>query len=167
MSTTMQHVVLILTGTATALMAGLFYAYSCSVMPGLGRLSDLQFLSAMQSINSAILNPVFFLGFLSPIVLLPLSSYLSYSTPVNLRFVCLLLATATYFIGVVGVTGVVNVPLNDALTQFDLKAATSESLAQQRLLFEALWNMGNLWRTLASFSTSVLVIIACVCPSKN
>jgi len=163
----MQHGVLIITGTSTALMAGLFYAYSCSVMPGLGRLSDLQFLSAMQSINSAILNPVFFLGFLSPLLLLPLSSYLSYSAPVSARFVCLLLATFTYFIGVVGVTGAVNVPLNEALAQFDLKSASAEALTQQRILFEARWNMGNVWRTLASIFTAVLVIVACVCPSKN
>ena len=41
----------------TGLMAGLYYAYACSVMLGLSRTGDRTFVSAMQQINVAILNP--------------------------------------------------------------------------------------------------------------
>ena len=41
----------------TGLMAGLYYAYACSVMPGLSRTDDRTFVSAMQQINVAIINP--------------------------------------------------------------------------------------------------------------
>jgi len=57
---TIQNITLVITTTTTSLIAGLFYAYSCSVNPGLRRLADKEYLTAMQSINKAILNPVFF-----------------------------------------------------------------------------------------------------------
>ena len=41
----------------TGLMAGLYYAYAYSVMLGLSRTDDRTFVSAMQQINVAILNP--------------------------------------------------------------------------------------------------------------
>jgi uncharacterized membrane protein len=45
--------------TVTAgLVAGLFYSYACSVMPGLGRTDDQTFIRSMQSINVAIVIPL-------------------------------------------------------------------------------------------------------------
>ena len=52
----------------TGLMAGLYYAYAISVMLGLSRTDDRTFLSAMQQINVAILNPWFFVSFLGALV---------------------------------------------------------------------------------------------------
>ena len=46
------------------LLAGLFYAYSVSVVPGLGQADDRTLVDGMQQINEAIENPVFFVGFL-------------------------------------------------------------------------------------------------------
>ena len=42
---------------ATGLMAGLYYAYAYSVMLGLSMTDDRTFVSAMQQINVAIINP--------------------------------------------------------------------------------------------------------------
>jgi len=55
---------LIVATITTGLMAGLFYAYACSVMPGLGRADDRTFVSAMQQINVAIVNGWFLIIFL-------------------------------------------------------------------------------------------------------
>jgi uncharacterized membrane protein len=41
------------------LMAGLFFAFSVSVMKALARLPSAEGIAAMQSINVAIINPVF------------------------------------------------------------------------------------------------------------
>ena len=41
------------------LMGGLFFAFSVAVMKALGRLPPAEGIAAMQSINVAILNPVF------------------------------------------------------------------------------------------------------------
>lgn len=157
----MAHLVLILTTLASALIAGLFYAYACSVVPGLGRLPNAEYLAAMQSINSTILNPVFFASFMGTLLLLPLCTYLQYSTS-HPRFLFLLAASLVYAIGVFGVTAVVNVPLNEALSQFDLSSASPEALAAQRLAFEGRWNQWNTVRTVASILSLVLVILACL-----
>ena len=110
----LSTVILIITATATALIAGLFYAWSCSVVPGLARLNDAEYLASFQAMNRAILNPVFFASFMGTLVLLPLCTYLHY-TPGSVRFMLLLAASILYAVGVFGVTMAGNVPLNDML----------------------------------------------------
>ncbi|MGP3926838.1 hypothetical protein [Streptomyces sp. 8N616] len=55
------------------LMAGLFYAFAISVMPGLGRTDDRTFVDAMQKMNAAILNGWFAIGFAGALVLTALA----------------------------------------------------------------------------------------------
>ena len=63
--------------TVTAgLMAGLFYAFSISVMTGLGRVDDRTFVTAMQRINVAILNGWFALIFGGALVLTAVATVL-------------------------------------------------------------------------------------------
>ncbi|ETZ23619.1 DUF1772 domain-containing protein [Pedobacter sp. V48] len=160
----LTNIVLVLAGTATALMAGLFYAWSCSVNLGLAKLSDEGYLTAMQEINRAILNPVFFAGFFGALVLLPLSAYLHYGQPVQLKCWLLVAAALCYIIGTFGVTIFGNVPLNNALDAFDLKSASAEAMRLQRSGFEATWNALNTIRTVAATAAIVLVIVACLYP---
>jgi uncharacterized membrane protein len=159
---TVPTIVLIVTTTTTGLIAGLFYAYSCSVNLGLGRLSDEAYLTAMQSINKAILNPVFFASFIGTVILLPLCTYLHYRQPLSPKFIILVVATTLYVIGVFGVTIFGNVPLNEGLARFDFSAASIEDISRQRINFEKPWNRLHQIRTVASVVTLVLVIIACV-----
>jgi uncharacterized membrane protein len=51
------------------LLAGLFYAFVCAVMPALADSSDRTFVETMQQINKVIENPVFFASFLGAPVL--------------------------------------------------------------------------------------------------
>lgn len=156
---TTPGILLISATVTTALMAGLFYSYSCSVSPGLNRLSDASYLAAMQSINRAIMNPVFFVGFFGAAVLLPLSAYSHYGQPTSTRFWCVLTATVVYMIGVLGVTVAGNVPLNEALDAFDLQSASARELAAQRAAFEMPWSNLNRVRTIASTLALLLVVI--------
>jgi len=57
------QIVLVLATVATGLGAGLFYAFSCAVMPALRRSDDATRVQAMQRINASIQNPVFALSF--------------------------------------------------------------------------------------------------------
>jgi Predicted integral membrane protein len=152
----------LLTATATlcALMAGLFYAWSCSVMPGLARLSDKEFVSAMQSANRAIQNPVFFAAFFGAPIFLLVSAFWFYDETV--RFRLLLAATVIYLLGNFGVTVFGNVPMNNALDRFDLKNASEEETARQRTAFERRWTNLNHIRAAASTIALILVIIACL-----
>lgn len=163
MGLTFLQILLGITAVSTALMGGLFYAYSCSVNPGLGRLSDIGYLSAMQSINRAILNPVFFSSFLGSLVLLPVSTWAYFSYSVSPGSWCVLGATLVYFIGVFGVTMGGNVPLNNVLDKADLTAVAGGQLAQQRAAFEQRWNRLNTVRTVAAVVTVALMVAGCIC----
>jgi uncharacterized membrane protein len=144
----------------TALMAGLFYAWSCSVMLGFARLSDKEFVSAMQATNRAIQNPIFFIAFFGAPILLPLSAFLHYGQ--STRFSLLLAATIIYIIGTFGVTIFGNVPLNNTLDRFNLESATEEETAQQRANFEGRWNNLNTIRTVSSTLVVIFVVTACL-----
>lgn len=149
-----------MTTLATGLTAGIFLTWSCSVIPGLGRLSDLQYISTMQSINRAIQNPVFFSCFFGAAILLPVSVFRNYAGSWTTPLICLLSAAGIYLIGVLGVTIFGNVPLNEALDLVQIDSATPEILARERARFEGTWNRLNHVRTIAGILTFVLLLLA-------
>lgn len=159
---TFANIALLAAAFTTALIAGLFYAYSCSVNPGLGKLTDANYLLAMQSINREILNPVFFMSFMGTLVLLPLSTWLQYNPVAPLRFYLLLGATLVYAVGTFGVTIFGNVPLNNMLDASHIQSASPEVLSQQRALFEKPWNRLHGIRTVANSVALALVLLACI-----
>lgn len=163
----LTQLVLVLAGTTTALMAGLFFAFSCSVNLGLGRLSDAAYITAFQSINRAIQNPVFLLVFLGAPVLLPLSAWLHYRQPTSLRFWLLAAASLVYLVGALGVTIFGNIPLNEQLDSFQIMSASSDEIARQRTQFEGSWNRLNTVRTFASTLTVVLLLLAYLTPEES
>ncbi len=61
----MKTTLLLITTLSTGLMAGLFYSWTISVTPGLARLNDENYLRAFQSMNRAIINPVFLIVFIT------------------------------------------------------------------------------------------------------
>lgn len=154
-----SDIILVITATLTGLMAGLFYAWSCSVMIGFARLTDREFVAAMQATNRAILNPVFFAAFLGAPVFLIISTVLFYGTP---HFMLILAATVIYLIGNFGITMVGNVPMNNTLDQFDLTTATDEQTARQRRNFAPRWTTLNHIRAVASTVALILLIIVCL-----
>lgn len=160
----MKELCLVATTLLTGLAAGLFYAYSCSVTPGLARLPDDAYLAAMQQINDAILNPVFFLSFMGCVFLLPACAWAYAGTP---RFPWLLGAAILYVLLVFGVTVVGNVPLNEALARFDIGNATAQALSHRRQTFEGPWNFFHAIRTWAVVISFLMVVWACVMPFKT
>jgi uncharacterized membrane protein len=157
----MANTILIITATLTALIAGLFYAYTCSVNLGLGRLADSEYLAAMQSINRAILNPLFFASFMGTLFMLPLSTYLHYRQAHDTRFILLLIATLIYAAGTFGVTMFGNVPLNNILDKFNITTASTTEISTQREIFEKPWILLHNIRTVAAVISLILVIIGC------
>jgi len=164
---TPTNIIIVLTVTATALMAGLFYSWSVSVTNGLALLPDETYLAAFQSMNRAILNPAFLVCFLGTAVLLPVTAYLHYHQSISPRFVFFTAAAICYLIGVMGITMFGNVPLNEMLDAFDLTNASKEELAEFRAKFEGPWNGLHSIRTFAAILSIILVAIACVAPHDN
>lgn len=131
-------------------------------MNGLAKLSDRDFISAMQSLNREIQNPIFFTFFFSAAILLPFCTILQYQKSSTLVFGFLLAATFLYLIGVMGVTIFGNVPLNNVLDSFQLDGATMQEISLQRNQFEKPWVNLNFVRTAAAFFSILFVILACL-----
>lgn len=154
------NVISVICMTLTALQAGLFYAWSCSVMLGFAKLSDREFVSAMQKTNRAIQNPTFFASFFGAPIFLIISAVFHYNQPP--RFWFLLAATVVFLVGTFGVTVFGNVPLNNRLDQFDLESASDAEIDLQRKNFEKPWNNLNTIRTISSIIAVILIAIACL-----
>ncbi len=80
----MNFAVTLFAALGCGLMAGLFFAFSVSVMRALARLPAAEGIVAMQAINVAILNPVFlmaFFGTAAACVLVLIASFLRWHSP--------------------------------------------------------------------------------------
>ncbi|MEU9325367.1 anthrone oxygenase family protein [Streptomyces canus] len=142
----LQTVVLLTSTVSTGLLAGLFAGFAYSVMPGLGRSSDRTLVEAMQNINKAIIGPTFMLPFMGSIPLLALAAVLAWrghSRPVLPWIITALLLYLVAF----GITGAVNVPLNDQLVKVT-SLRDADTLAMARKHFESRWVTWNLVRAL-------------------
>lgn len=133
---------------AMGLVAGLFYAYACSVMPGLARTDDRTLVDAMQQINEAILNPVFALSFFGAPVLTAAAAILAWRSGSRQAARWVVAALVLYALAFVVTMGV-NVPLNDDLAAAG-DPATIRDLAAVREEFEDRWVTWNILRTVAS-----------------
>jgi uncharacterized membrane protein len=158
----MERLTLLATTLLTALLAGLFYAWSCSVMPGLARLTDPQYLHAMQAMNRAILNPVFFLSFLGSFFLLPVCAWQQARTLGVAGAGLVIAAAAIHWIGMMGVTAFGNIPINNMLDSTDLHSASASELSRLREALQGSWVRLNNVRTLACIVALVLLLIHCM-----
>lgn len=147
---------------ATGLMAGLFYGWVVSVIPGTTQLDDGDYVTTMQHINREILTPQFLVPFMGIPVLLGATAFAQWLADDERRAVLVGAAAVVYLVGVFGVTAARNVPLNDALGAFDLPAATPSGLAERRASYEGPWNRWNAIRTAANLAAFILVAIAAV-----
>ncbi|MEU9704558.1 anthrone oxygenase family protein [Streptomyces sp. NPDC047981] len=134
---------------ATGLLAGVWFAYVCSVMPALGRADDAVFVDVMRDINDVIQNPVFFTVFFAAPALTAVAARQLRGTAAKGWALAALLLSVAVFV----VTSTVNVPLNDALA-----AATDPVRA--RADFESPWVAWNLVRAVLSTAGLVCLVRA-------
>src|SRR5262245_35848657 len=143
----------------TGLITGVYYAYAVSVMPGLHRVDDRSFVDAMQQINDAIENPVFFLSFLGSPAFAGVAAVLAHRSRsrtltrwVDAGLALSLVASA--------VTVAVNVPLNSELADAGNPSRIAD-LAHVRDRFEGPWVAWNIVRTIASTASFAALIGSC------
>ena len=130
----------------TGLIAGVYYAFACSVMLGLGASGDRTFIEAMQNINKKIENPVFFLTFFGALIL-PAWALRTYRQDRTLRL-WIAAGLVLYTVGLL-TTMAVNIPLNNQLAAAGVPARIADPAAV-RARFEDTWNMWNIARALLS-----------------
>lgn len=144
----------------TGLMTGIFFTWSNAVKPGIGKLSDLEYLRALQSMNRVILNKAFIGMFLGALIAVTLVTIAHFKLFPNNIFWMFVIALATYCIGVYGVTVLGNIPLNELLDKTNLESITVEEIKALRTSIEVNWNNLNLIRFISSGITFVLLIIS-------
>ena len=141
-------------------MAGIFFTWSNAVKPGIGKLSDLEYLKAFQSMNRVILNNAFrlvFAGALIAVALVPVFYFNLY--PKNIFWV-FVLTLVIYWIGAFGVTILGNIPLNEILDKTNLESISSEEVKELRRSIEVKWNNLNLIRTISSGITFLSLLVS-------
>jgi uncharacterized membrane protein len=139
------------------LMAGLFFAFSVSVMKALARLPSAEGIAAMQSINVAIINPVFlaaFFGTAAACVIVMIAALLRWHDP---GAIYLLIGGTLYLVGTLLVTVAFNVPKNNALASVAPANAESTSVWTDYL---SKWTAWNHVRAAAALAAATSLTIA-------
>ena len=146
-----------LAALGSGLMAGLFFAFSTSVMSALGRISPPAGISAMQSVNVTILNPVFFAVFFGTALLSVVLIVGALAGRSDMSMIALLAGSVLYLAGCMAVTMVFNVPLNNALAAVAAESAEGTAISSRYL---AEWVPWNHVRTVACLASCAAFIQA-------
>ena len=147
----------LLAALGCGLIAGAFFAFSSFVMRALGRIPAPEGISAMQSINIVVLNPVFLLVFVGTAVLCVIAVVLSLLRWNQPGAAYLLAGGLLYVIGTFLVTMVFNVPRNDALAAV---APASPEGARLWADYLSSWTAWNHVRTVAALAAAASFSLA-------
>ncbi len=141
---------------SVGLMAGLFFAFSASVMRALGKMPPKDAILAMQLINVEIVNPVFLIVLVGSVIacLLTIVGSLSRLSDPSTGYA--VAGSVIYLIGSILVTAIFNIPRNNALSTLNPLAPTSPS-AWVSYLNE--WTQWNHVRGIAATIGSLLLAI--------
>ena len=137
-----------------ALMAGLFFAFSGAVMPALRRRPPEEGMAAMQTINIAIINPVFFVAFFGPALAsaaVAVLAAIDWSMPES---GWLFAGSLAHLVGTILVTMVRNVPMNNMLAGADPGTEEGADLWARYL---SRWTTWNHLRTILNLAATALL----------
>ncbi|MGH3449210.1 MAG: DUF1772 domain-containing protein [Haloechinothrix sp.] len=131
------------------LMAGVFVLYAHTIMRGLGKTDDRTFVDAFQSIDRAIINPLFMLTLFGALVSSGVAAVL-YLRDDGRSVLPWVIAAFALYLAVVVITVTVHVPLND-----DIKAAgdperIADLAAVRENFHETRWVAWNIVRAMAT-----------------
>jgi uncharacterized membrane protein len=163
----MERVLLVLTFIAaigSAILGGVFFAFSCFVMAALGRLPSEQGTAAMNAINVTILNPGFFFAFFGIALACSALAVIALFQISEIGAKLTLAASLIYIVGTIGATMAFNVPLNAALASVQAGSPESASL-WSRYVNE--WTAWNQVRTIASIISAILFTTALMFPAPE
>lgn len=138
---------------SSALVAGMFYAFSSFIMAALARVPPAEGMRAMNAINLTVITPSFMVLFMGTAVLGIGLAIWSLFSIAQTDSQLVLLGALLYLLGCFGVTMVFNVPLNDQLASAPTEAPWHSYLET--------WTLWNSVRTAAAtLSSAVLVTVA-------
>ncbi len=143
---------------ATAMVAGVFLAFSDFLMRALDTTGTAAGIETMQAINREVMRTIFMallIGMAPVSVIIGGYAYVHISGTTALL---LMLAAGVYLIGVFGVTIGFNVPLNNLLAAADPASSAGADLWKTRYLSN--WTFWNSVRTAGSALSAGLILYA-------
>ena len=148
----------IILGISSALVGGVFQAFSDFVMRGLARCDSAAGIQAMQYINKTVFTSVFLYTFLA---LMPASIVLAFLTPDMFEAGQYLvwMAAAIYSLTVFGVTIVGNVPMNEHLDRLNYSNPDSHDYW---IHYVKQWTRFNHLRTLGAIAAAICYLSAAI-----
>lgn len=140
------------------LLAGFFYAYSNSVMWGLDDTTADAAVAAMQGINRVIRNPLFAVSFFgAPLATTVVAAFIWRRDGAGCGLAAVL--ALALCVTAVGITGVVNVPMNDALARIDADSADAAAVWSDYTERWTFWNHVRFAAALAAFALMTLLAL--------
>ena len=143
----------------SALVGGVFFAFSTFVMKALGRVPSSEGIAAMQSINVVVINPSFMGAFMGTALLSLGVIWLAVARWSHPSAIFFLGGAILYFVGTFLVTIAGNVPLNDQLAAVSATDSTAVTLWEHYL---DRWTMWNHVRTAAAMLAALLFIVGLI-----
>ncbi len=143
----------------SALVGGVFFAFSSFVMKALARVPSSEGIAAMQSINVVVINPSFMGAFMGTAVLSLGVIALAVARWSHPSAVFFLGGAIFYLVGAFLVTVVGNVPLNNQLAAVSAKDAAAVKLWEHYL---ERWTVWNHVRTAAAMIAALLYSVGLV-----
>ena len=162
----LKQLPLVLATLLAGLSAGICFTWGNAVTPGIGKLDDFAFLSAFQSMNRVILNPLFLFIFFSPFLFATIGA-VQHRHDSFLPLGLLIGAALIYFFGLVLVTIFGNVPLNELLDRTALTSISHRELSVLRQQFESPWKLYHTIRTWAASISFLLLVVALLFTTIN
>jgi uncharacterized membrane protein len=143
----------------SGLVAGLFFGWQVSVIPGNKLVANDSYLETMQKINREILNPLFYLVFIGSVPVLIINTVYQYLQSSATSFWISVAAAIIHLVGVFMVTGLGNVPMNNKLDKQDLAPMSEHDMAKFRIWYESKWNSLHTIRTVSSILAFALLVV--------
>lgn len=148
------QVLILLSAVGCGLVGGIFFTFSTFVMKALDRLPPVQGISAMQSINVVVINPMFLAVFFGNAVLCAILSIFALLRWHAYSGGYLIFGSLLYLFGTILVTIVCNVPRNNILATVDPASDEGNRVWKD---YVQMWTKWNHVRTVAALMAAVLL----------
>ncbi|WP_026922193.1 anthrone oxygenase family protein [Glycomyces arizonensis] len=155
---TLRVVALALATVSVGLIAGVFFGWAVSVMPGLARTDDRTFVAAFQAMDRAIVRPPFVSVFTGALLLTAAAGLLHLGAEHRAALLWTAAAFVLYLLSFV-FTVRVNIPLNDALKAAGDPDRIDVAAARERF-DEARWGRWHNIRTVLCTVALACLIVA-------
>ena len=143
----------------SALIGGIFFAFSSFVMKTLARVPSAEGIAAMQSINVVVLNPSFLGAFMGTAAISLLVAVLAVKWWETPSAPWLVAGALLYLVGTFLLTGLGNVPLNKQLAAVQANDPASIEVWQRYL---DRWTLLNSVRTVAAMCAALMFAVGLI-----